>query len=193
MLSGDYEITHYNINKKPLTPEQYAEICHMDKLIFAFPLYIDAVPSHLFRMLVNLEGYLKKEMKGEIFVYALVNNGFYEGEQNHIAFEIIDNWCKRCGLHFGEGIGHGAGEMLGIVQNIPVGKGPLTNLGLAMKSLVNSINTQSGGETALKNPNFPHFLWRLSAHAYWRSQAKKNGLKIKDITRKIGSNSKSDL
>ncbi|MHC1750119.1 MAG: hypothetical protein AB9856_17765 [Cellulosilyticaceae bacterium] len=186
MVSVGHEISHYNINKKFLTPEQYSELCSMDALIFAFPLYIDAIPAHLFKMLIVLEEYMKKEREKEIYVYAIINNGFYEGRQNHIALEILQNWCLRSGLHFGQGIGQGAGEMMDFIEEVPLGHGPLKNLGKAMISLANSINLSRGGEMILFNPNFPRFLWKLmGSHFFWNTRAKKNGLKKKDIMKKV--------
>lgn len=184
-ISAEHEITHYNINKKPLTNEQYKELCSMDALVFAFPLYIDAIPSHLFRMLVTLENYLKDITVKNISVGVLVNNGFYEGEQNYIAIEIMENWCARCELRFAQGIGQGAGEMLGSMQDVPLGHGPLKNLGKALESFANIIMEQSGGKPVLFSPNFPYFAWLFSADAFWHSQAKKNGLKRKNILRKM--------
>lgn len=186
MISNGHEISHYNINKRPLTSEQYSELCHMDALIFAFPLYIDAIPSHLFRMLITLEGFMKAEREKEIYVYAIVNNGFYEGHQNRIALEIFQNWCVRSGLHFGQGIGQGAGEMMDFVEEVPLGHGPLKNLGKAMESLANSINSSSEGAIMLFSPNFPRFGWKfIGTHFFWNVTAKKNGLKKKEIFRKL--------
>lgn len=186
LIADEHEIIQYNISKKPLSDTQYIELCHADALVFAFPLYIDAIPSHLFRMLVELEGYMKKERKKDIYVYAILNNGFYEGHQNHIALEIMENWCKRSGLHVGQLIGQGAGEMLGFIENVPLGHGPLKNLGKAMESLANNICTKGSGESMLFSPNFPRFAWKFSAtHFFWHELAKKNGLKRKDIVREI--------
>lgn len=182
MISNEHEILHYNINKRPLTSEQYSELCHMDALIFAFPLYIDAIPAHLFRMLITLEEYMKAEREKKIYVYAIVNNGFYEGHQTHIAFEILQNWCLRSGLHFGQGIGQGAGEMMDFVEDVPLGHGPLKNLGKAMESLANSINSSSEGEIMLFSPNFPRLGWKfIGTHFFWNVTAKKNGLNKKEI------------
>ncbi len=185
MINTGNTITQYQINKSHLTEGQYIELCHADTLIFAFPLYIDAIPSHLFRMMANLESYLKREMNHKIRVYIMVNNGFYEGHQNHIVIDIFKNWCKRCGLDFGQGIGIGAGEMLDITKNVPPGKGPLKNLGEAMQSLSSNINSQSYGEDILFSPNFPHFAWKLSSTFFWHRLAKKNGLKRKDLAIRI--------
>jgi multimeric flavodoxin WrbA len=186
LISTGNEIIHYTINSKPLTEEQYLELCQMDVLVIAFPLYIDAIPSHLFRMFVTLEEYMKTERKKDIYVYAIANNGFFEGKQNHIAFEIINNWCLRCGLHFGQGIGQGGGEMIGFTGNVPLGHGPLKNLGNTMKALANNIQSGSTEPSTLFNPNLPRFAWRFTAtHFFWNANAKKNGLKKKDIMKRL--------
>ncbi|MBL4930437.1 hypothetical protein [Clostridium paridis] len=186
IISEGNEISYYNINKKPLTNDQYRELCHMDVLILAFPLYIDAIPSHLFKMLISLEEYMKKEREKEIYVYAIINNGFYEGKQNRIAFEILKNWCLRSGLKFGQGIGQGAGEMMNFIEEVPLGHGPLKNLGKAMESLAMSINSKSVGETILFSPNFPRAGWKfVGTHFFWNVAAKRNGLKKKDVLRKL--------
>lgn len=184
-VDAEHKTTCYNINKKPLNEEQYIELCHMDILIFAFPLYVDAIPSHLFRMMIKLEKYLKKEGKEDIYVYAIINNGFYEGHQNKIAVDIIENWCDRAGINFGMAICPGAGEMVGSLENMPTGHGPLKNLGKAMDSLTNSIHKKGIGNPIFFSPNFPWFAWRFMSHSFWNMNAKKNGLKRKDILRKI--------
>ncbi|MRN56345.1 hypothetical protein [Paenibacillus monticola] len=186
LISTGNELTYYNINKRPLTIEQYCELCRMDTLIIAFPLYVDGIPSHLFRMLVALEEFMRVEREQEIYVYTIINNGFFEGRQNHIALEIMRNWCTRCGLHFGQGLGQGAGEMMGFLEKVPLGQGPLKNLGKAMESLAHNIHSRSMDESMLFSPNFPRFAWRFSAtHSFWNATAKKNGLKKKDMLKRL--------
>ncbi|MEF2967739.1 hypothetical protein V3851_18060 [Paenibacillus sp. M1] len=185
LIGNEHEIVHFSLSRKPFTPEQYSDLCRMDQLILAFPLYVDGIPSHLFRMLVTLEEYMKKERQKDIYVYVMVNNGFYEGKQNHIAIEIIKNWCIRSGLHFGQAIGQGAGEMLSFIEKVPLGHGPMKNLGGAMTTLANNIHTRSTGEPILISPNFPRIAWHLAGHSFWHSTAKKNGLKKKDLLRRL--------
>jgi hypothetical protein len=185
LMSPSHEVKHYD-TKKPLSKEQYSELCQVDVLVFAFPLYVDAIPSHLFRMLTELEEFMQKERSNEIYVYAIINNGFYEGRQNHIAFEILSNWCLRCGLHFAQGIGQGAGEMMGFLEHVPLGHGPLKNLGKAMRSLATNIDSASSSELIFISPNFPRFAWKyLGTHSFWNKTAQKNGLKKKDILRRL--------
>lgn len=186
MISSENTLVHYNISKKPLTEEQYKELCQMDTLLFAFPLYIDAIPAHLFRMLVTLEEYMKTNRQKTIYVYALINNGFYEGRQNNIAVRLLKNWCLRAGLEFGQGIGQGAGEMMNFVEKVPVGHGPLKNMGNSLKCLADNINSRSTGEAIFFSPNFPRFLWKFNGtHFFWNSTAKSNGLKKKDILKRL--------
>lgn len=82
----------YKISQSPLTEAQIAKIQSSDALIFAFPLYIDSIPSHLLRELLVLEqrGFQEKKTK----VYCIINNGFFEGEQNHVAIEQMKLWCE---------------------------------------------------------------------------------------------------
>ena len=56
-----------------------------------------------------LEEHLKAECKKDISVYAIINNGFFKGRQNCVALEILENWCLRSGLNFGQGMCPGAG------------------------------------------------------------------------------------
>lgn len=186
-INAEHETTFYNINKNPLNEDQYTEICHMDILLFAFPLFIDAIPSHLFRMIIELEQYLKKEKQENIYVYAIINNGFYEGHQNKVAIDIMKNWCYKAGINFGMAICTGAGEMVGSLENVPIGHGPLTNLGKAMDSLTDSIHKKSIEKSILFSPNFPKFAWKFMADSFWNSSGKKNKLKKKDIFKKIHS------
>ena len=182
-LNEGHEIARYNEVKRDIT--DFNALYQMDAIVFAFPLYIDAIPSHLFRMMAEME----KSENGEKapFVYAIVNNGFYEGKQNHIALDIMKNWCARAGLRYGQGIGQGAGEMMGFVDTVPLGHGPLKNLGEAIKGLARNIEARKGGEDVLFSPNWPRFAWRIQAtHLYWHKRAKDNGVKIRDIKKRIG-------
>ena len=58
--------------------------------VIACPLYVDSVPSHLLSCLMELEP-LGPEHPGRT-VYAIVNCGFYEGEQAALALKILENW-----------------------------------------------------------------------------------------------------
>lgn len=94
--------------------------------------YIDSIPSHLLRFLVDLEEHTFQ--KKDIMVYIIVNNGFYEGKQNRIVIEQMKHWCKAVDLKWGQAIGIGAGEMLPLIKDIPLGYGPQKILGTQLIS-----------------------------------------------------------
>jgi hypothetical protein len=133
-------------------------------------------------MLSELEQVMHRYRKKDILVYAVANNGFFEGNQNHIAFDILKNWCIRAGLSYGQGIAQGAGEMMPFIKNIPLGYGPLKNLGNAFTKLAQNIKNRKCAPDILFSPNWPRFAWRyMATHKFWHPHAKKNGLKIHEI------------
>jgi hypothetical protein len=98
---------------------------------------------------------------------------------------ILKNWCIRAKLQYGQSIGQGAGEMMGFIDTVPLGHGPLTNLGRGIHSLADHIESRASGEDMLFSPNFPRIGWRFtSTHGFWHVKARKNGLKIRDIKRR---------
>lgn len=160
------------------TPQAIAEAaegCHA--IVVAFPLYVDALPSHLLQFLENA----KHCFPAGTALYAVANSGFYEGRQNSLALEILKNYCDSTGLHYHGGLGIGAGEMLSVA---PIGKGPLTKIGLSLTTLATGIAQQAAVDISFAEPNFPRFLYILAAHSQWRKSAKSNGLRTKDIYRK---------
>jgi hypothetical protein len=171
----------YNINKALPTNKEYLEFCDSNVLVFAFPLYIDSIPSHLLSMLIELEQLLRNN-KNDIYVYCIVVNGFYEGNQNYIAIDNMKHWCNKSGLIWGQAIGNGASEMIPMLKSIPLGHGPLKNLGRALTNLSENILDLESGETIFISPNWPIFLWEIQASTnMWHPRAKANGLKKKDL------------
>lgn len=86
-------------------------IMKSDALIFAFPLYVDSPTSitlsfldYIFDQEIDLND--KK-------VYAVINCGFREGEQNLTALKIIKQWCKKLNANYNGSILIGAGEIVG--------------------------------------------------------------------------------
>lgn len=170
----------YNISRKQLTEEQYDSIQNCDALIFVFPLYIDSIPAHLLRFLIELE---KRTFNNEnTMVYCMLNNGFFEGKQNAVAIEQVRLWCKAVGLKWGQGIGIGAGEMQPFLKSIPLGHGPNKNVGRAIMELSGNVLGRRSGENILVSPNWPRLCWRIqSSTLVWYPRAKANGLSKKEM------------
>lgn len=153
-----------------------------DALLFVFPLYVDGIPSHLLRLLSELA---RRKGEKRTRVYCVINNGFFEGRQDHVAAEQMKLWCRSAGMTWGQAVGVGAGEMLPFIANIPLGHGPNKNLGRALEALTDNLLNRRSDENLYLSPNWSRALWRLqSSSAVWLPRAKKNGLKRKDLFRR---------
>ena len=96
------------------------------------------------------------------------------------------NRCTHCGIHFGGGIGQGAGEMIKATKVLPLYIGPFNNLHRALKSMAKKIELRESFDIIYLSPYLPRFLWRLLAiYTSWHPLAYKNGLKKDDIRMRI--------
>ena len=180
-LLGDNNITEISLNAPKI--ENLDKFSGQDVLVFAFPLYVDGIPSHLLRCICELEKYFKQDPTDKM-VYAIANCGFFEGEQNKYAIELVKNWCIKSGLKWGGGLGIGAGGMLSFLKNVPAGKGPKKNISLAFNKLSENILSKKENGITFVSPNLSRLMYIMVAHIEFRHMIKANGLKTKDLSRK---------
>ncbi len=174
------EIINIRIKRPNIDDASVEQILTSDILILCFPLYVDAIPSHLLGILQDLEGCFRNQTKKPL-VYTMVHCGFYEAVQNHLALEMIRHWCSRSGLIWEQGLGIGGSEMQGNLDSVPCGHGPKKNLGRMMGSLADSIVHQSSGPDLFANPNFPKLGFVFMGSIGWCQMAKKNGVRKKEL------------
>ena len=86
-----------------------------DAVVFALPLYVDGVPSHVLRFMEVLEQFCR-EKNLHFGVYCIANNGFIEGRQNEPLMQVFENFCTHSGLKWGGGTGIGGGVMLNVTR-----------------------------------------------------------------------------
>ncbi len=146
-------------------------------IVFAFPLYADQLPSDFLKFLFELEPEIK-EARTESKVYVIVQNGFYDACQNHIAVRIVKKWCEKCGLILGQAAMIGAG---GMAQAAPLGKGPAVKTGAVIEKLARSIDNDESGETLSAEPAFPRFLYKVAGNMSFAKMGKENGLGRTDM------------
>lgn len=182
-LLEEHQINKYYLFTSKIDSEINSEIHNADVLIFAFPLYIDSIPSHLLETIVKFEE--EKIINSKTKIYCIVNNGFFEGKQNQLAILQMKNWCQKTGAEWGQGIGIGGGEILSYLEKVPLGKGPLKNLGKALNRLSNNIKTLNSDNEIYINPNWSRLLYWIQGTISWIIKARKNGLKMRDLFRKI--------
>ena len=185
LLNQGDEISIFNCGLKQLTNEMFEQIISGDVIILMFPLFVHSLPSNTLSMLIALENMIKHRQKKDLIMYTIINNGFYEGKQNIVAFEIIKNWCEHSGVKFGGGIGQGAGEMMGHTKNLPKDKDLFKSLTCALKMMVENIGIKKPMEIQYLSPNFPRFLWRFMAVRNWKKIAKNNGLNKKAMLKRL--------
>ncbi|MGL5347884.1 MAG: hypothetical protein ACRDA3_11080 [Peptostreptococcaceae bacterium] len=183
LIPNTNEIIEFDA-KRLLSFDDYDKMLDCDAIVFAFPIYVDGIPSHLLNTLVELEEHSKLKNTSNTMVYTIANCGFYEGSQNGIAIEMMKHWCKKCNLTWGQGIGTGAGEMIGTIRDVPLGYGPKKNLGKALDILANNILENQRGKDLFISPNFPRFAFKIAGNMFWNSKAKSNGLKKNDLFKK---------
>lgn len=183
--SNDITIKQYTITSPYSEADFYTDIANSQAIVFAFPLYVDSLPSNVLSFLRKMEEVLKSSPCSAT-IYAIVNCGFYEGKQNELGIEILKNWCSRVSLPFGQAIGIGSGEMLGSLRTMPLEEGPNKNLGIAIQKFSHTIVQQTTGETIYVIPSyFPRFFFIKAANHFWVKRAKKNNLKKRDLYRKF--------
>lgn len=192
MIGENDEYIEFHFRKRELKSGVINELALCDCLVFAFPLYVDGLPSQLLSCLKQLEGYFSTHPKKKIGVYCLVNCGFYEGIQTAVALDIMKNWCYKAGLSWGQGVGIGSGGMILSIENIPVEHRLKKNFSRALDTISGSISSLSGAENVFIDLNFPRFLYKLAGDMGWRWQIKKNGLKVRDLNRRISACTSED-
>ena len=178
LLEGHKINKYYSFFNK-IDSEIKSEIHNADVLIFVFPLYIDSIPSSLLDILLKFEE--EKIVNSKTKIYCIANNGFFEGKQNQLAILQMKNWCKKIGAEWGQGVGIGAGEILSYLEKVPLGKGPLKNLGKALNQLSNNIKTLNSDNEIYINPNWSRLLYWIQGTISWIIKARKNKLKMKEL------------
>ena len=185
LIKEKHEVEIYNSGTSNFSKEIFQKIISGDVIILAFPLFAYSIPSHTLKMLVELENIIKRKQINNLILYTIINCGFYEGKQNNVAFDIIKNWCDHSCVKFGGGIGQGGGEALGGMKDIILEKSPFRNLEQALHLMIEKMELKEPFEIKYLDPLFPQLLFKLGGTLNWIKMARKNGLKRKDIKRRL--------
>ena len=182
-LTDKCELTEISLNFNADFDKVFNEIKSATAWVFAFPLYVDNMPSHLLKFLEWLDSERLCTEKRNI--YALCNCGFYEGIQTEFAVKVVEFWCNKTGNIYGGSVGVGGGEAFGALQNIPVGCGPKTSIDSALSDLATAMQNGNAVENKFVNLNYPRFLYKLGATGRWKKGIRQNGGKVKDLDKKL--------
>ena len=107
------------VTEKLRTPADHERILEQlrdaQTVVFALPLYVDGIPSHVLRFMEQMEVFCT-ENGLHLNAYVIANNGFIEGRQNEPLMQSFEHFCSRAGLTWGGGVGIGGGVMLNVTR-----------------------------------------------------------------------------
>ena len=182
-------VAEISLRGMTVSKETVKELYNADAWVVACPLYVDCLPAHLLSCLAELEQcgreYNGKCAGREICVYGIVNCGFYEGVQAEPALHVMQNWCSKSGFVWGGGIGVGGGGALGMMTDVPDGKGPMTSIDRQLKAMAERVTERGIQDNCYTSVAFPRFMYRAAAQMGWRQGIRANGGKPKDLGRRL--------
>ncbi len=163
----------------------------VDLLVFAFPLYWDALPFLMTRALELIAGH--RMMSGQSHpqrLIAIVNNGFPESYQNNLALSICRNFATSNGIIWMGGLAMGAGEAIcggeplkprsrfGFPLTHVTGALNSTAEALAQGQVIPADATRGIGKNPI--PYTPFLLWRWvftrQGDKMWEQRASEHGV-----------------
>jgi len=158
-------------------------------LVITSPLFVDGLPASLMvfleryqRFLQSPEGTAGRAARQRVF--AIVNCGFYEGAHNEFALRMLSHWCEASSLSWRGGAGIGTGEMIHGLSKVPEQASIRKPVIQAIEAVAKAISSGPEGrlEPAIFTQHaFPWLLFKLAGEAGWRSQAKANGVRPRDL------------
>lgn len=181
-LSEKAEVIELALRTATLPDEAKEMLTKADAWVFAFPLYVDGIPGHVLSCLMQIEE-LQMSM-AQVHVYGIAKCGFYEGVQNELALEVLENWCIKNGCTWAGGIGIGGGGSLAQLPKLAYGQGPKAPVDFALHDLAESMLQGKTKENQFVTVGMPRFLYKLAAQMGWRQTIKANGGKSRDLARK---------
>ena len=167
------------------TEHAFRQLLEADAIVFIFPLYFFCLPAMLTRFLQDFAAAYPRAEKNAN-VYAMINCGFPEAEASSEAIRVVEQFAKKTGRTFRGGLLIGCGGMMLGTQGAPF----LRSLFEQVDGLFQRIKDDQLHEEAqpprieLTAAKFPRTLYYMAGNAGWKSTARKNRIKIKDLYRK---------
>lgn len=188
LLTGEYELCEIHIASLT-TPEKLSNafntLSEVDTVLLALPLYIDSLPAHLISFLQDWEVYNKTHFTEsnlpQTTFFSLTNNGFIEGDQNHIALDMLQVFCDKIQFTWGLGLGVGGGEfMKASHQSMPLKAKVKLEIYNALVLLSNQLVSPTLDNPAhlLVSPTMPKRTFQGVASISWVPMAMKKGCPV---------------
>jgi len=165
--------------------EVYKRMEKADAYVIIFPLYFFCMPGILTRFLQDYVCFFlehSEPVRQKKKVYAVVNCGFPEPENNEEAIHVIKSFSEKIQAEFGFGISLGAGPMIYGAKDAPFMKKVFHNIEEALTMIKEDIlaGERKPEQQTLKNvyltANFPRKLYLSFGSKGWIKTAKANQL-----------------
>lgn len=165
---------YFEVNKS-----NHLMLCNMmenfSDVLLVFPLYADSMPVTLLNFLKTLE---TNATQKKPTISVIINCGFIEPQQNNIALEMLQLYCKKNGYLFGSTLKIGSGEA---ILTTPFS----ILLKAKMKKFAVSVNSHRYKNFQVTMPISKKMFIKAST-VYWENYGKKNGIsKAEMMTMKI--------
>lgn len=169
MRYSSNEVTYQNLTRK-----NHQELCAVldgyTDLLLVFPLYADALPVGLLQFLKVLEG---NPPQRKPVISILINCGFLEYEQNKVAMQMIELFCRRNGYRLGARLMLGSGEA--ILDT------PFRFIAVrSIRKLARSV-AQGTYQTYCATMPLPKKIFQWAANRYWTNYGKRFGITKKQM------------
>lgn len=160
--------------------ETFRELASCETVVVVFPIYVDALPSHLLRFFMDWETYRKNRDGGTCAMYAISHAGFYEGKQCFWSLELLQNFCARAGISWAGGIGLGGSAVLGGGMPDSLVKPLYAEVDVLCETM---IHQEKRAEYRWASIGIPRWMYIYCANMGWTADGKRNGLKKSDMYR----------
>ncbi|WP_251967146.1 hypothetical protein NEE14_005885 [Parabacteroides sp. AD58] len=159
---------------KHITIKNHQELCQamheFQDVLFVFPLYADALPVGFLHFLKTLEA---NPPSRKPVISILINCGFLEYQQNHVAIQMMRFFCRQNQYTIGSILMLGSGEA---ILNTPFKYIATRNI----KQLAYSIANQKYQIIKATMP-LPKKLFQWAADIYWTRYGKRFGTSKKQM------------
>lgn len=185
LLNNGYETKTLTISRSLKTEEKRDELVaatdSADIVILAFPLYVDSLPAPVIKALEILHEHriAASPMKPQHFL-AIVNSGFPEAHQNHIALKICRRFTDVSGFNWAGGLAIGGG---GAISGRPLDKagGMMRNVrkafDLAVDALAEGKHVPEEAVRLVEKQIIPSWLYMKMGGWGFSREAKRHGVK----------------
>lgn len=167
------------------TEKAYAAMSQADAIILLFPLYFFCMPAMLTRFLQDF-AVQHPTTDHKASVYAIINCGFPEPELNREAMRVVECFAHKTGKLFGGGVMAGCGGMILAAKDAPFMRPIVKEIDDMLLRVKHDYSSSIPVEARVASVSvkFPRALYFVAGNAGWKSMARKNRLKLKEMYQK---------